>query len=70
MEASAPERSAGRLSRAAASADELQSVYDDISGDVSYVTEQRELVGPFMAAALVVLTAAFGASLLWTARFL
>jgi Ca-activated chloride channel family protein len=54
----------------AASAGELRSVYDDISGDVSYLTEQQELVGPFMAAALVVLSAAFGASLLWTARFL
>jgi Ca-activated chloride channel homolog len=54
----------------AATAGELRSVYDDISGDVSYLTEQQELVGPFMAAALVVLSAAFGASLLWTARFL
>jgi Ca-activated chloride channel homolog len=54
----------------AASADELRSAYEDISGDVSYVTEQRELVGSFMAAAVVVLSAAFGASLLWTARFL
>jgi Ca-activated chloride channel homolog len=54
----------------AASADELRSVYEDISGDVSYLTEQRELVGPFMVAAVVVLSAAFGASLLWTARYL
>ena len=54
----------------AASADELRSVYEDISGDVSYLTEQRELVGPFMVAAVVVLSGAFGASLLWTARYL
>jgi Ca-activated chloride channel family protein len=60
----------GGASFEAASADELQSVYDDISGDVSFVTEQRELVGPFLVAALVALSAAFGASLLWTARFL
>ncbi|MCI3950180.1 MAG: von Willebrand factor, type [Acidimicrobiales bacterium] len=60
----------GGASFEAASADELQSVYDDISGDVSFVTEQRELVGPFLFAALVALSAAFGASLLWTARFL
>lgn len=60
----------GGTSFEAASAGELRSVYDDISGDVSYLTEQRELVGPFMAAAVIVLSAAFGASLLWTARFL
>jgi Ca-activated chloride channel homolog len=60
----------GGQSFEAATADELRSVYDDISGDVSYLTEQQELVGPFLAAALVVLSAAFGASLLWTARFL
>jgi Ca-activated chloride channel family protein len=54
----------------AASADELRSVYEDISGDVSYRTEERELAGPFLVAAVVVLSAAFGASLLWTARFL
>jgi Ca-activated chloride channel family protein len=60
----------GGTSFEAASADELRSVYEDISGDVSYLTEQRELVGPFMVAAVVVLSAAFGASLLWTARFL
>ncbi len=54
----------------AASADQLRSVYDDISGDVSTVTEQRELAGPFLMAAVVVLSTAFGASLLWTARFL
>ena len=60
----------GGASFEAASADELRSVYDDISGDVSYLTEQRELVGPFMVAAVVVLSAAFGASLLWTARYL
>jgi len=54
----------------AASADELRSVYEDISGDVSYRTEQQELAGPFLVAAVVVLSAAFGASLLWTARFL
>jgi Ca-activated chloride channel family protein len=60
----------GGSSFEAASADELRSVYEDISGDVSYLTEQRELVGPFMVAAVVVLSAAFGASLLWTARFL
>jgi Ca-activated chloride channel homolog len=54
----------------AASADELRSVYEDISGDVSYLTEQRELAGPFLVAAVVVLSAAFGASLLWTARYL
>jgi Ca-activated chloride channel family protein len=60
----------GGQSFEAASADELRSVYDDISGDVSYLTEQQELVGPFLAAALVALSAAFGASLLWTARFL
>jgi Ca-activated chloride channel family protein len=60
----------GGASFEAASADELQSVYDDISGDVSFVTEQRELVGPFLVVTLVALSAAFGASLLWTARFL
>jgi Ca-activated chloride channel homolog len=60
----------GGASFEAASADELHSVYDDISGDVSFVTEQRELAGPFLVAALVALSAAFGASLLWTARFL
>ena len=54
----------------AASADQLRSVYDDISGDVSFVTEQRELVGPFTVGALVVLSVAFGLSLLWNARFL
>jgi Ca-activated chloride channel family protein len=54
----------------AASAGQLRSVYEDISGDVSFVTEQRELVGPFMVAAVVALSAAFGASLLWTARYL
>jgi Ca-activated chloride channel family protein len=54
----------------AASADQLKSVYQNISGDVSFLTEQRELAGPFLMAAVVVLSAAFGASLLWTARFL
>ena len=54
----------------AASADQLRSVYEDISGDVSFLTEQRELAGPILVAAVVVLSAAFGASLLWTARFL
>ncbi len=60
----------GGTSFEAASADELRSVYEDISGDVSFVTEQQELIGPFLAAAVVALSAAFGASLLWTARFL
>jgi Ca-activated chloride channel family protein len=54
----------------AASADELRSVYEDIQGRVSYTTEQVELVGPFLVAAVVALGAAFGASLLWTARVL
>jgi Ca-activated chloride channel family protein len=60
----------GGTSFEAASADELRSVYEDIQGRVSYTTEQVELVGPFLFAAVVALSAAFGASLLWTARFL
>jgi Ca-activated chloride channel family protein len=60
----------GGTSFEAASADELRSVYEDIQGRVSYTTEQVELIGPFLFAAVVALSAAFGASLLWTARFL
>jgi len=60
----------GGSSFRAATVDQLRAVYQDIQGRVSYTTERRELVGAFLVAGVVVLAAAFAASMLWTARFL
>ena len=54
----------------AASADELDSVYQDIESWVSTVVEERELTMYFVAAALGLLLLAAGAAFLWTGRFL
>ena len=54
----------------AASATQLNAVYDDIQGRVGFTTEQREIVLWFMGAGFVALLLALGASLVWTGRFI
>jgi Ca-activated chloride channel family protein len=54
----------------AGSADALRGIYDELSGRISYVVEQREVVGSFLGAGFVALAATAALSMLWTARFL
>lgn len=54
----------------AGSAGELNDVYDDIQSRIGYTTEQREVLRWFVGLAVLLLLAATGASLLWSARFL
>ncbi|HVF06454.1 MAG TPA: VWA domain-containing protein [Frankiaceae bacterium] len=54
----------------ATSAVELDTVYDDIQRRLGYVTERREILRFFVGLAVLLLIAATGASLLWSARFL
>lgn len=54
----------------AESADELDSVYDDLQTRIGYTTEQREILRFFVGLAVLLLVAATAASLLWSARFL
>jgi Ca-activated chloride channel family protein len=54
----------------ATNTDELNSVYSSIRGAVGHTTEQRELVVWFLAIALVLMTVASIAALVWTGRFL
>lgn len=54
----------------AASAQELQAVYDDIEGRVGFDTETREIGRFFVAVGLLALFVAVAASMVWNARFL
>ena len=53
---------------AAATADQLQQVYENIGSSVGYVTEQREISTWFIGAALVLLLVTGGLSLAWFQR--
>jgi Ca-activated chloride channel family protein len=53
---------------AAATADQLKQVYDNIGSSVGYVTEQREISTWFIGAALVLLLVTGGLSLAWFQR--
>lgn len=68
MEATA--RATGGRAFRAASAEQLRSVYEDIRGQVGYVTEQVELSPQLLAMGLLAVVSAAGASLVWTGRFL
>ena len=52
----------------AASAEELQQVYTDIGSSVGYTTELSSIASWFIGAALIVLVATAGLSLLWFSR--
>lgn len=54
----------------AASADELDEVYDDIQSRIGFTIEQREIGRTFVGVAVVALIAAVATSMLWAARFL
>jgi Ca-activated chloride channel family protein len=60
----------GGSSFTASSGSELRQVYKDIQGRVGYTTQTREIGRTFVAFSMVLLLAAVGASLVWTARFL
>jgi Ca-activated chloride channel homolog len=53
---------------AAATGEELQSVYEDIGSSVGYELEAREVGRWFTGVALVLATLAAAASLLWFSR--
>ena len=55
---------------AAASATELEHVYETIQTRVGYETEEREVLRTFLGLGLVALIVAAAASMVWTARFL
>ena len=55
---------------AAASAEELSSVYRDLGSQIGYTTERREITTWFVGMGLLFAFAAAGASLLWTNRLL
>jgi Ca-activated chloride channel family protein len=55
---------------AAASAEELSSVYRDLGSQIGYTTERREITTWFVGMGLLFAFAAAGASLLWTSRLL
>lgn len=54
----------------AASASELEAVYDDIQGRVGFTVEQREIILWFLTIGLVALMLALATSMVWQARFL
>jgi len=53
----------------APTAEELQSVYEDLGSKIGYDEEQREITVGFVAAAAALVVAAGGLSLLWFNRF-
>lgn len=55
---------------AAASAEELSSVYRDLGSQIGYTTERREITTWFVGMGLLFAFAAAGASLAWTNRLL
>jgi Ca-activated chloride channel family protein len=55
---------------AAASAEELSSVYRDLGSQIGYTTERREITTWFVGMGLLFTFAAAGASLAWTNRLL
>jgi Ca-activated chloride channel family protein len=55
---------------AAASAEELSSVYRDLGSQIGYTIERREVTTWFVGTGLLLAFAAAAASLLWTNRLL
>jgi Ca-activated chloride channel family protein len=55
---------------AAASADELHAVYQDIEQGIGYKTESREILRFFVGLGFVALLAGAAAAMVWNARFL
>jgi len=52
----------------AASVGELESVYKDIGSQIGYITKHRDISWRYLTAGLLVLLAAAGSSMLWSAR--
>lgn len=63
-------RETGGAYHAAASVQELESVYSDIGSQIGYTTQRRDISWRFLAAGLVFVLAAAGTSMLWAGRLM
>jgi Ca-activated chloride channel family protein len=63
-------RSTGGSYHAAASVQELESVYANIGSQIGYTTEHRDISWRFLAVGLMFALAAAGTSMLWAGRLM